>query len=110
MATEYAWKIETLETAVFDSDAEKADVVRNIHWRINAADGGFSATAYGCVAADEVGEDFIPFEQLSPEDVVGWVIPKLEVTEDELKALLDQQIANEKNPPIVNKTPAAWSA
>ena len=113
MATEYAWKIETLETAVSDSD--QADVVKQIHWRMNADDGGgFSATAYGTVAAGDVdGDDFTAFGDLTVEQVVGWVIPKLDEGvggEDGLKALLDQQIANEKNPPVVNKIPAAWSA
>ena len=108
MATEYVWKIETLETAVSDSD--QADVVKQIHWRMNAADGAFSATAYGSAAADPVSDEFTEFADLTVEQVLGWVIPKLEVTEDELKALLDQQIANEKNPPVVNKIPAAWSA
>jgi hypothetical protein len=105
--TDYAWKIETIETA--HAEDGLADVAKTVHWRMNAQDGEFSATAFGSVGLDAPdAAAFTAFDSLTPETVVGWVVAKIEMSEDELKAALQQRIENDKNPPVVNKLPAGW--
>ena len=95
--TVYTWGIAQLERNCADG------VVYTCHYTINAADGTYSAGAYGSIGLEQPDVDnIIPFADLTPELVIGWVQEKLggeeKVAEIEaaLQAQLDEQHAPTK--------------
>ena len=111
MAINYTWDVSTVDT--YPTLESNADVVYNVHWRLNAesdqqdADGhNYSASVYGThsVNADDISS-FIPFADLTNDVVTGWVTAGL--GDDEvanLKLGLDSNIDNQINPTSVTKT------
>jgi len=71
------------------------DVVTNVHWTVFKTDGDAIGSSYGTVSV-EVGNDIIPYENLTEETVVNWVKEKLDLVS--LEAALDAQIAEQKAP------------
>lgn len=109
MAITYDWQIETIETA--KSEDGMSDVAKQVHWRVNANDDtdGLSATAYGSVGLDAPDADsFVEFDALTKDHVVAWVIDKLDMTEADIQDALAQRIADDRDPPVVQKLPAGW--
>ena len=89
----------------------KPDVVFTVHWRANAIDGTASATAYGSVGLQLAeGSTFTPYENLTNDQVVGWVKGALgdEAVAD-IEASLSGQINVQKNPKSIT-LPLPWSA
>lgn len=104
------WIISSMDTA--PSDDGLTDVVKTVHWRRDAkeVDGdkeyyGDVYGAMGCSAPDPMA--FTPYDQLTFEQVCSWLEANLDVAS--LDAALDQQIANQKNPPIV-QFPLPWQS
>jgi hypothetical protein len=96
--TEFTWGIAQLERHTADG------VVYTAHYTINAADGTYSAGAYGSIGFEQPDADnIIPFADLTPELVIGWVQEKLggdekvEEIETALQAQLDEQHAPTKS-------------
>jgi hypothetical protein len=79
-------------------------VVFTIHYTVNAEDGTYSSSgAYGSVGLEKPDpENMIPYSQLTPEIVVGWVKEalggqeKVDEIEDALQAQLNEQHAPTK--------------
>ena len=76
--TTYNWNCKTVDA--YPQDGEYADLVYNVHWivtgvsdELNPEGVGYSATSIGTQTLDtsEV-TDFIPFEDLTNEQVVAW--------------------------------------
>jgi len=112
MAIGYTWDVSTVDTyPTLDSNA---DVVYNVHWRLNAeddanqdADGNnWTASVYGTQALDTSDlSDFTAFADLTSSDVQGWVEAAMgEEAVADLKAGLDAQIAAKITPTSVTKT------
>jgi hypothetical protein len=115
MANTYNWTFPQLDTA--PSEGGLTDVVKTIHWRLSAtsetetnAEGvPLSVSAYGTAAAGEADADnFTAFDSLTQDWCKALVLAGLEKTEEELQAMLDEQLAALVNPPIVGKVPAGW--
>lgn len=109
MAITYEWQIETIETA--KSEDGMSDVAKIVHWRMNANDDtdDLSATAYGCVGLDAPDADsFVEFDALTKDQVVAWVVDKMDMSEADIQAALAQRIAEDRDPPVVQKLPAGW--
>ena len=87
------WKINTLE---YTNDSDKG--VINAHWDVTLLEGEFSARRYGSCSFQPLpeGSDYIPFEELTEEIVIGWVKDTLDV--EEIEASLNAQIEEQKNP------------
>lgn len=101
---EYIWKIAQLERT-----AETGAVV-TAHWRVTAQDGDYTASAYGSetfTSPDPESENFVPFEDLTEADVLGWVWNKEGFGKEQIEANLAAQIETEKNPPVVPGLPWA---
>lgn len=95
------WTIHQLERK-----AENGFVV-NVHWRLSITDGEYYADTYSVSSYTQSEEDYIPFEDLTKEIVVGWVEKLLGKEKIEKIILsLEEQIENQKNPPI--KTGLPW--
>lgn len=100
MAIEYTWKFHQFDTAPAEGDL--SDVVKTIHWRINAADGEYTATSYGTVGLDEADPDtFTAFNDITEAWAIEVTSAKIEV--DNIKENLANQIEIQKNPPIVGR-------
>lgn len=101
----YSWTISSLETA--PSLDNLTDVVRVIHWRYKGVDGDYSAEVYSTFACGEPSStDFTAYPDLTEADVISWLEAGLDI--DSLKANIDSQIADQKNPKIVT-LPLPWS-
>ena len=74
MTTTYTWAIAQLE-------------------RNTANDGTYASSAYGSIGLEQPEGDIIPYADLTPELVIGWVQDKLDVPAIEvaLQAQLDEQ-------------------
>ena len=98
MANTYEWKIGQMEAKI--SDGEKNNIIFRIWWELVASDGEIKPTYAMAMDVLDVqykeGDPFIEYENLTKEDVVGWLEAGLDV--DEYKSKLDQEIYNKKNP------------
>lgn len=102
MAIVYSWQFPQFD--VVPSEDGLTDVVQTIHWRYNAVDGGYSASAYGTVGLGAPNPtDFIPYDQLTEQWTIDAVSASLDVPA--LQANLAKQIENQINPPIVPMAP-----
>jgi hypothetical protein len=95
------WIIEYLKTT--PSTSTPAECVVQAGWRCNGEQDGFNATVYGSAGfAYTPGEPFTPFNQLTQDQVLGWVwasgVDKADV-EANIQRHLDEQI----NPPVINQ-------
>ena len=113
--TTYTWDFPQIDTA--PSEGDLSDVAKTIHWRFTAVsdtetnDEGqpLSVSAYGTAGVGEANADsFTAFDSLTKDWCKEKVLASLDKTEAELQAMLDEQIENLVNPPIVGKTPAGW--
>ena len=71
-------------------------------WRADAVDGDYSAITGGSVLFERE-ETFIPYEELTQEQVIGWVKDKLDI--NDIEANLQSQIDSQKIPPIASGLP-----
>ena len=106
--TTYLWQIDQMNCV--PSEDGLTDVVATIHWRCNASQDEYTASVYGTVGVTlDQSKAFTPYSSLTKDQVVGWVQESMGI--DGVTALqqnLDNQIANEINPPIVT-LPNPWS-
>ena len=103
----YAWSIAQLEAA--PSEEGLTNVVKTIHWCLNAEDSdGYKAGSYGSVGLESPeAAGFVEYEDLTQELIEGWLEEKLDG--DSLRAGLSANIESQKNPPIVT-LPLPWSS
>lgn len=106
MATQITWLIEQLD--VKPQEGQYTDVVITAHWRCNGVDGQYSATVYGTCSFTQPGDPFVPYADLTEQEVLGWCwasgVDKT-ATEANIQTQIEQQI----NPPVV-VLPLPWSA
>mgnify|MGYP003124583647 CR=1 FL=1 len=112
MAIGYTWDVSTVDT--YPTLESNADVVYNVHWRLNAeddanqdADGNnWTASVYGTQTLDTSDlSSFTIFADLTSSDVQGWV--ETAMGDDAVTAMktgLDAQIALLITPTSVTKT------
>lgn len=108
MTIQYTWKVVQLEAIpTFNNET---NVVKIVHWTLTGTDGTFSGSTYGSSSVQNVDTagPFIPYEQLTEEEVIIWV--KAAIGADmatSYEALVAEQIDVQVNPPIV-KPPLPW--
>ena len=95
-ATTYTWAIASCDRTTADG------IVFTVHYTVAANDGTYASSAYGSIGLEQPEGDVIPYADLTPELVIGWVQDKLggdeKVAEIEaaLQAQLDEQAAPTK--------------
>jgi hypothetical protein len=105
MAATYFWTINPLEA--YPTASGESDVVFTAHWQLHATeevDGTtYNAQSIGTQGLTyEAGTSFTPFEELTLEQVQGWVENAMgEEQVNNMKAGLATNIANQINPPVV---------
>jgi hypothetical protein len=91
----------TFEWGVAQMDRHTADgIIFTVHYTVAASDGTYSSSAYGSIGLEQLEGNAIPYADLTPELVIGWVQDKLGGTEkvDEIQAALQAQIDEQRNP------------
>tara|TARA_R100000808_G_scaffold1279_6_gene5997 strand:- start:13467 stop:13796 length:330 start_codon:yes stop_codon:yes gene_type:complete len=109
MAATIKWLVEALDC--YPTKDSKTDVVMTVHWRCNGSEENDSktyfSTQYGAVGVTyEEGDPFIPFTDLTKDQVLGWVWQ--EVDKDETEVNIQKDIDNQINPPIIQPN-LPWS-
>lgn len=101
MATTLTWNIAQLERHAADG------IVFTAHYTVDANDGTYSAGAYGSIGLEHPEGNVIPYSDLTPEIVIGWVQEKLGGTEkvDEIQAALQAQIDQQRTPTTAQGMP-----
>jgi hypothetical protein len=103
MATTFNWTIANTEYYKADGGIFCA------HWRLEAVDGEHTASCYGTVSftPDADADDFIAFDSLTEDTVIGWVQDELDT--ETLEANLQSKIDEDKNPTTAVGMPWAES-
>ena len=95
---EYNWNVVQMDRQVADG------FVTTVHYNVSAVDGEFTASTYGTVGFTKEEMDYVPFEQLTQEQVIGWVQDSL--GKDTVEEALATQIDAQKNP--VSESGLPW--
>ena len=94
----YEWNIAQMDRKTDDG------FVTTVHYTVSSVDGEHTASTYGTVGFTQEEGSYTPFEQLTKEQVVGWVQESL--GKDEVEAGLAAQIDALKNP--VSESGLPW--
>jgi len=98
MANTYSWRINALDAKIHENDLD--NVIYTVHWSFIGQDDSekpVSASSIGTLGVQYNPENpFISYDDLTKEDVVGWLEDGLDV--DSMKESLDKQIELQKNP------------
>ena len=87
MATTFKWTISVLNSRIEETieGQELHDVVNVIHWRYKGtrivADIPYEMETYGSLGVEADPNDFILYENLTEDDVIGWLEDGLDITE-----------------------------
>jgi hypothetical protein len=96
----YNWQIVNMDRKTTDG------FVLTVHYNVTATDGDYSANTYGTVGyTEEAGKSYIPYDQLTPEEVVAWV--KDSLGQETVEEILATQIEALKHPVVESGLP--WS-
>jgi hypothetical protein len=100
MANTYTWKINQLDAKIHENDLD--NVIYTVHWSYFAQDDSvkpITVSSIGTIAVTyNEGDPFIPYEDLTKEDVVSWLESSEGINVDTMKENLDNQIELIKNP------------
>jgi hypothetical protein len=97
MANTYHWKIVQLDAKIKENELD--NVIYTVHYRFYAEDDSdpkIVRDIIGCIGVEYDPDNFIPYDNLTKEDVVGWLEADLNV--EGMKQNLDQEINLIKNP------------
>ena len=94
MTTTYTWAIAQLQRTTADG------IVFTVHYTVAANDGTYASSAYGSIGLEQPEGDIIPYADLTPELVIGWVQDKLGGAEKvaEIEAALQGQLDEQAAP------------
>ena len=103
----YVWQVSRLDC--LPQAPEGTDYVVTAHWQLVGTDGTYSGSVYStCSFPVVTGEAFVPYADLTLDTVLGWCYAN-GVDKASAEAAVAQQIADQKNPPIVSP-PLPWAA
>jgi hypothetical protein len=96
MANTYNWKINALDAKIHEGDND--NVIYTVHWSYIAQDesGKHTASSIGTLGVTYDPDNFIPYPDLTKDDVVAWLEAGLDV--EAMKTNLDNQIELQINP------------
>jgi len=103
--TSFNWQIVSM--SAYPQSEGESDVVFQVNWTCTALTDGPGAMSAGAVPVTYVaGSPFTPYDQLTQEQVWGWINPS--INRPEVEANLQAMIDEQKNPPVVNP-PLPWA-
>ncbi len=98
------WTIATLER---NTDSDQGVIVA--HWRVTetetVGENTYTASSYGTCGftPDPSASDYIPYDDLTEADVIGWC--QSELDQDAIEAALTANINEQKNPTTADGVP-----
>ena len=103
------WAVTSM--SCYPQDAQQTDVVFRVNWSCTARliDGlqSYNAVENGAVGVEYTqGQPFTPYDQLTQDQVLGWVWEQVDKADVEAKVTAN--IAAQAAPPVVNP-PLPWS-
>ena len=93
---ETTWTITQLDRKLSDG------LVTNVYWRCVVMDGNQSVSTSGSVGVER-GDTFTPYEELTKEQVLGWVKSNLEASD--IEAGLQSHLVAKQNPVATTGVP-----
>jgi hypothetical protein len=101
--TTTTWGVAQIERHTSDG------IVIVVHYTVAANDGTYASSAYGSVGLEAPEGNVIPYADLTPEVVIGWVQEKLGGDEKvaEIEDALQKQLDEQRAPSVANGVP--WS-
>jgi len=99
MAIEIKWQVS--EMNCLPQTQEGSNYVICCHWQCNGVDGDYNGSVYSTCSFPVVQGAFTPYDQLTQDQVLGWIWAN-GVDKDATEAAVEGQIENQKNPPIVS--------
>lgn len=110
MAATINWVVTQLDC--YPQAEGETDVVFTVHWQCDGSQVDNDITYYGRVYSTtavtyQEGTPYTPYADLTEEQVLGWVWDA-GVDKEATEALVQQQIDNQINPPVVTP-PLPWS-
>jgi hypothetical protein len=103
--TQFNWIIVSI-SAYPQADGE-TDVVFQVNWQCQAISEDGAANTFGSVPVTyTAGSPFTPYDQLTQEQVWGWINPS--INRPEIEANLQAMIDAKKNPTVVTP-PLPWA-
>jgi len=106
--TTYTWTV----TNMYTLQQPDPNYVVNVLWELTGVDGGYTATISGnTVFSSSQTSNFIPYDQLTRDIVIGWVQADLGATGVANCEAIVQGMLNIKMnpPPVPQNTPLPWS-
>lgn len=98
------WKI--LQMSLYPQEQQLTDVVFNVNWKCSATDQGYEAWITDNVLLTlDPAAPFTPYDQLTEDQVLGWVWSKVDKAETEAK--MQKALQDLIQPPVVVK-PLPW--
>lgn len=94
----YSWKINAVDCYTSKDGLEK--VAYNIHWSYFLTNGEHTVSMIGVQSVGEPdAENFVAFEELTEETVVGWIEAAMDV--EQMQENLANQLADKIAPKVV---------
>jgi len=106
MATTFTWSVTQMDC--YPEYDGKQNFVFVCHWTCTGTDGEFSASVYATCSLPEPTADYIPYDALTLETVLGWIWAN-GVNKESAEAAVAQQIEAQKHP-VITQPPLPWAA
>lgn len=97
----YTWNI--LRVECYPQKNSNQKVVFSVHWECTGTENNYFNRIYNTCKLPESEGTFIPYENLTQEQVLGWCWSN-GVDKNSAEAAVAQQIENQKNPPVIQPT------
>lgn len=98
MTTQIKWEVAAVK--VNKELNGKTNIVSQVQWQVTATDGTLSGSVYGSQDLQIEESNFILFEQLNEQTMIGWV--KALMLDEEVAALEAKAISNMNQVNVVN--------
>ena len=99
MTTAITWVVTQLDCL---PQAEgQTDVVVTAHWSCNGTNGTYNASVYSTTSFTYTGGPFVPYSDLTQQDVLGWIWAN-GVDQASAEAAVQTQIDNQITPPVTS--------
>lgn len=105
MATTFNWIVTAMDC--YPQSEGHADVVYNVHWTCSGMDGEYYGSVYSTCSVPVPGDPFTPYEDLTQEQVLGWIWAN-GVDKAATESAVEAQIQNQINPTSITP-PLPWT-
>jgi hypothetical protein len=105
MSATFTWSVTAMDC--YPQADGQTDVVFTVHWTLSGTDGTYNGSVYSTCSVPAPEGTFTPYDQLTQEQVLGWIWAN-GVDKQSAEAAVQQQIDNQINPPVVTP-PLPWA-